>query len=271
MVVLPAGSVSMGPPRSTPWSDHIYGPQRTVSIEYRLAVSKFPITVGEYRIFSKETMRSPAQRCRAYFDVELSRWVGSTAKNWEDPGFFQAEDHPVTCVSWYDAKAYVKWLNEKTGLNGGQSPYRLLSQPEWEYAARGGTTTNYSWGVSDVRTYANFGSDVCCSGLVSGKDYWEHTSPVGMFPSNNFGVHDMHGNVWEWLQDCDHPFDMGMHFEMEWPTDGSAFDHDECYYRAARGGSWLNMPESIDSSAFISLAPISAENGIGFRVARTIR
>ena len=115
--------------------------------------------------------------------------------SWRKLGFAQNDDHPVVCVTWQDAQDYVHWLGQRTGHK-----YRLLSEAEWEYAARGGTTTAYPWGSSATHEYANYGAAECCSGVASGRDRWLQTSPVGSFPPNAFGLHDMHGNVLQWVQ-----------------------------------------------------------------------
>ena len=129
-------------------------------------------------------------------------------------------------VSWDDAQAYVAWLSKETG-----QPYRLLSEAEWEYAARAGTTTRYSWG-DDPPTpeQANFGRNV-------GK-----TTEVGTYPPNPWGLHDMHGNVWEWVEDCWNESYQGA------PSDGSAWTSGDCSRRVLRGGSWVNDPEYLRSA-----------------------
>jgi formylglycine-generating enzyme required for sulfatase activity len=127
---------------------------------------------------------------------------------------------PVINVSWDDAQAYVAWLSKKTG-----QPYRLPSEAEWEYAARAGTTSRYWWG-NDVPTskQANFG------------DHVNKTSKVGSYPANPWGLHDMNGNVWEWVEDCWNESYEGA------PNDGSAWPSGDCGRRVRRGGSWNVHP-----------------------------
>ena len=110
---------------------------------------------------------------------------------------------PLIYVSWDQAKAYVAWLSRMTG-----KPYRLLTEAEWEYAARGVTSADapqppYPWGDKASHEYANYGTDLCCQGKTEGRDKWLYTAPVGQFPANAFGLHDMHGNVFEWVEDAD--------------------------------------------------------------------
>ena len=162
--------------------------------------------------------------------------------SWSHLGFMQDDNHPAVCVSWYDAQDYVgRWLSERTGHH-----YRLLTEAEWEYAARAGTTTPFPWGAIASHEQANYGADECCSGFVSGRDQWINTSPVGSFPANAFGLHDMNGNAMQWVQDC-----LSVSYE-DHPIDGTAYVKDvvmeltgdlaplsgttTCTYRILRGG-----------------------------------
>ena len=157
---------------------------------------------------------------------------------------------PVINVSWKDAKAYVEWLSEKTG-----KPYRLLSEAEWEYAARAGTTTRYWWGNAITRKNANSGG------------YLGKTAKVGSYPPNAWGLFDMHGNVWEWGEDCIYNSYLGA------PNDGSAWNIGGCSGgRVARGGSWGDDPWAVRSAVRGSTGPSTDRRGKfeGFRVAKTI-
>ena len=180
--------------------------------------------------------------------------------SWRNAGFSQSDDHPVVCISWNDAQAYIRWLN---GMVAG-SPYRLLTEAEWEYAARGQTTTDYWWGDSPSREYANYGMDECCQGAMSGPDVWLNTAPAGRFPANPFGLHDMHGNVYEWVEDCYRDSYAGA------PSDGSAVSVDGCRKRVRRGGAWYDIPDYVRST-HRSRADASERSFYGgFRVARTL-
>ncbi len=139
-------------------------------------------------------------------------------------------NRPVINVSWYDIQSFIFWLNNKTG--GG---YRLPTESEWEYAARAGSTTEYSWGNSIGHNRANCSYD--CG------DRWERAAPVGSFAANAWGLHDMHGNVWEWVQGCSIDSYVGA------PTDGSAWTKGSCRStRVVRGGSWVTGPRYLRSA-----------------------
>ncbi|CAA6800368.1 MAG: Formylglycine-generating enzyme, required for sulfatase activity, contains SUMF1/FGE domain [uncultured Thiotrichaceae bacterium] len=166
-------------------------------------------------------------------------------------------DRPAINVSWEDAQAYVWWLSQKTGQQ-----CRLPSEAEWEYAARAGTETAYHWGDTASHEFANYGKDECCDGLVEGKDQWLNTAPVGQFKANAFGLHDMSGNVFEWVQDCYHD-----NYQQA-PNDGSAQEVrcDEDRIRVLRGGSWLHGPVFLRSAGRVRNYPVFRINDVGFRL-----
>ena len=158
---------------------------------------------------------------------------------------------PVINVSWDDAREYAAWLSAETGAE-----YRLPSESEWEYAARAGTTTKYSWGDEIGRNRANCGN--ACG------DQWDYTAPAGSFRANRFGLYDMHGNVWEWVADCWNGSYAGA------PADGGAWLSGSCDGRVLRGGSWLIIP-GILRAAYRSSDTSGNRYGVnGFRVARTL-
>ena len=146
----------------------------------------------------------------------------------------------------------MRWLSGETGKE-----YRLLSESEWEYAARGGTRTRYWWGDAIGRNRAN------CRGCGSRWDD-EKTSPVGSFSANPFGLYDVHGNVWEWVEDCWNGSYRGA------PTDGSAWESGDCARRELRGGSWFNDPQNLRSADRYGDTARDRLIGVGFRVARTL-
>ncbi|MCY3980922.1 MAG: SUMF1/EgtB/PvdO family nonheme iron enzyme [Alphaproteobacteria bacterium] len=153
---------------------------------------------------------------------------------------------PVVHVSWLDARAYVEWLSRRTGRD-----YRLLTEAEWEYTARADTAGPYHTGNRIDPDQANYGGG--------------GTVPVGSYPPNAFGLHDMHGNVWEWVEDCWNPSHAGA------PTDGAVRLSGDCNWRVLRGGSWLNGPQSVRSAArFRTSSEERAYYVIGFRVALTL-
>ena len=139
-------------------------------------------------------------------------------------------NQPVINVSWDDVRAFIFWISMKTG-----EVYRLPTEAEWEYAVRAGSRTKYSWGNSIGRNRAN------CDGCGSLWDGYR-TAPVGSFPANAWGLHDMHGNVWEWVQDCWNDSYEGA------PTDGRAWRNGECGRRVLRGGSWYNSAGLLRSA-----------------------
>ena len=181
-------------------------------------------------------------------------------------GFPQTDRDPAVCVNWADARAYVAWLSEKTGKS-----YRLLSESEWEYAARGGTRTSRHWGesASGQCGYAN-GADRTAKGRYSGwtvaecDDGHVWTAPVGTFKANGFGLHDVLGNVWEWVEDCWNDSYSGA------PSDGSAWESGNCGRRVLRGGSWVNQPRNLRSAYRLRLVTGLRLSDTGFRVARTL-
>ena len=162
---------------------------------------------------------------------------------------------PVTAVSRHDAQGFIGWLNKKEGTQA----YRLPSEAEWEYAARAGTTTRYSWGDAIGRNRAN------CDGCGSRWDN-KRPAPVGSFEPNAFGLYDMHGNVWEWVADCWHNNYKGA------PTDGSAWTSGcgSDVRAVVRGGSWLNGPRFLRSAYRGWYAPSSRDNNIGFRLVQDL-
>ena len=159
---------------------------------------------------------------------------------------------PVINVAWDDARRYAAWLSKMT-----DKPYRLLSDAEWEYAARAGSNKRYSWGDEIGKGNAN------CSDCGSEWDATQ-TAPVGSFAANQFGLHDMHGNVWEWVEDCLHRSYEGA------PADGSAWiAGGECSLRVIRGGSWHYDPDGARSASRRGMS-ISPFDDVGFRVGRTL-
>src|SRR5262249_3313062 len=154
---------------------------------------------------------------------------------------------------------YLPWLSRKSGKT-----YRLLTEAEWEYSARGVTSVSapsrtYWWGDSASHEYANYGKEQCCDGLQQGRDQWINTAPVGQFLANPFGLHDLHGNVWEWVQDC-----WNEHYSGA-PADGSAWTAGDCGRRPLRGGAWINAARHLRSAYRYGFAPDFKDNGIGFR------
>jgi formylglycine-generating enzyme required for sulfatase activity len=276
MVVIPPGSFQMGSPASEAGREPDEGPVREVRIGYTLAVGKFEVTRREFARFTSATgYRTEAERnvgaqgCGGWNGSKLG-WVSGSS--WRNPGFDQGEDHPVVCVSWNDAQAYLKWLNDSAPGRG----YRLLSEAEWEYAARAGRgSTRFPWGddpdASEQCIWDNGGDRTANTQIywitwqvTTCSDGYAHTSPAGRFRANAFGLHDMHGNVSEWAQDIWH------HNYEGAPTDGSAgASGGDPTLRVLRGGSWDGMPQDLRSANRSGLSLDFRYIGTGFRIART--
>ncbi|MGD9981181.1 MAG: SUMF1/EgtB/PvdO family nonheme iron enzyme [Hyphomonadaceae bacterium] len=243
LVVIPAGAFTLGT-HFPELADHA---RLRIGFTRDFAVGRFEVTNDQYAAFVRATGRTTDDYC--------SNSLGPAATT----PFEQAGNHPVVCVSWDDAQAYVQWLNTQTP--GG---YRLLSLTEWEYAARAGGLGAYPWGDSASHEAANYGADACCEGLASGRDQWVNTSPVGMFGANAFGLYDMAGNAWEWTQEC---FGYDLYSVT---VDGSARDYPDCQWRMARGGGWESDPEKLNFSGYDQFPPSMRLDNLGFRVARTL-
>ena len=251
MVAVPAGRFTMGSPSSEEgrWDDE--GPQREVTIGAKFAVGVHEVTRGEFARFVSATGRSTGDSCRTYEDGE---WETRSGRSWRSPGFSQSDTHPVVCVSWDDAQAYASWLSRETG-----EEYRLLSEAEWEYVARAGTTTRYWWGNGIGSNRANCWGDLC-------GDSHARMAPVGSFGANGFGLRDVHGNVWEWVEDCWH----GSYDDA--PSNGDAWlksGGGNCSGRVVRGGSWYYGPKDLRAAHRLRVVTWVRSYEIGFRVART--
>ena len=262
MVVVPAGRFEMGSPESESGRVDDEGPVHEVAISRPFAVGVHEVTRGEFARFVSATGRSMGNACWGY-DRE---WKERSGRHWKSPGFRQADDHPVVCVSWEDAQAYVWWLSRETG-----EEYRLLSESEWEYVARAGTTTARYWGEGESGQcrYAN-GADRTAKRHIRGwkvadcDDGHYQTAPVGSFHANGYKLHDVLGNVWEWTEDCWNESYDGA------PRDGSAWTSGECGLRVLRGGSWGILPGFL-RSAFRGRDTTGVRgSGAGLRVARTL-
>ena len=235
MVVVPAGTFTMGSPASEEGRRDDEGPQHSVTIPAPLAVGVYEVTFAEWDACVR------AGGCGGYAPGDDGLGRGS---------------RPVIRVSWDDAQAYVSWLSQQTSAR-----YRLLSEPEWEYVARAGSRTARYWGESESGQcrYANGDDDdVSCS------DGYEYTAPVGSFAPNAFGLYDVLGNVYEWTQDCWNGSYAGA------PADGSAWQSGDCGRRVLRGGSWALFPGILRSALRYRDATVIRGIYFGFRVARTL-
>ena len=238
MVVVPAGSYLMGSPRSEPGRHRDEGPLHRVRIAQPLAVGVYEVTFAEW------------DAC-----------VRDGGCDWYPPdqGWGRGR-RPVIHVSWEDAQQYAAWLSGRTGER-----YRLLSEAEWEYVARAGTTTPFHTGKTISTEVANYNGELTYGGGTSGV-YRGQTVPVGSFPANDFGLRDVHGNVSEWVDDCWHGSYDGA------PSDGRARGSARCSWRVVRGGAWFHDPRLLRSAyRILNFTDNRSSRTIGFRVARTLR
>jgi formylglycine-generating enzyme required for sulfatase activity len=262
MVVIPPGSFKMGSPDGEP--DRPEDPIRDIHIGYSFAVGRTSVTNAQFGDFVAATGYKTQKGCGV---IGAGGFRVVAEADWRDPGYGRPPkpDEPVVCVSWRDAKAYAAWLTKITGMH-----YRLLSEAEWEYAAKAGSTTKFPWGNSpeDACKYANlydksavvlkmpYAAPNCSDGFVE-------VAPVASFPPNRFGLYDMTGNTWQWVEDC------YLYQYPEWPVDGSAIEvYSACPLRSIRGGSWGTRVDRLRPS-WRGRDPETRMNILfGFRVAR---
>jgi formylglycine-generating enzyme required for sulfatase activity len=232
-------------------------PLHPVTISRPFALGVFPVTKDEFTAFVHATGYSVGKKC--YSDPGIDG--KPQLVTWQMPGFSQSGRDPVVCIGWNDAKAYVRWLNQKVAepaAAAGDGPYRLPSESEWEYAARAGTKTARWWGDSIGIAMAN------CSNCGNRPGYAGRTTPVGLFPPNPFGLYDMLGNVLEFLADCKHDNYVGA------PADESPWTEARCDVAAARGGSWSHDSWTVRAAARFGITNPFNTYGVGFRVAKTL-
>ena len=268
MVSLPGGDFMMGTPADDPEGGKNERPQRAVRVR-PFALGKTEVTVAQWREFARisgyKTLAERnvgAQGCFSWAPEDA--WVWREGRSWQDPGWAQKDSEPVVCISWADAQAYVRWLALHSGVEG----WRLPTEAEWEYAARAGSTGRRPWGDDEVSCVFANGTDTTIgprgriwSDRPFCKDGYFFAAPVGNYRANAWGLHDMLGNVWEWVQDCFLPY-------TDAPGDG-AHETENCKARVLRGGAW-DEPLSVLRSAerFYQAAGFRSGN-VGLRVARS--
>ena len=223
MVVIPAGRFRMGDLSGAGLDGE--KPAHEVVIARPFAMSKYEVTFADYDQFT--------------YPHKVDDWGWGRGRR------------PVINVSWDDANEYAAWLSAQTGKR-----YRLATEAEWEYAARAGSTTKYSWGNDIGQNRANCGEE--CG------DRWDYTSPAGSFSANAWGLHDMHGNVYEWVQDCRNNSYVGA------PTDGSAWTSGDCGQRVGRGGAWYDAPGALRSAYRLWHTRSRRSIDLGFRLAQDL-
>jgi formylglycine-generating enzyme required for sulfatase activity len=258
MVVVPAGRITMGSPNDEPQRESLTKGsenQLSVTIAKPFGLGRFGVTRGEFAAFAVAT----GHETGGCFIYTGSEWKQQPDKSWRSPGFTQTDRHPVVCVNWHDAKAYVAWLASATGKS-----YRLMSETEREYATRAGTTTPFWWGPAITPAQANYNSTA--AGPYSGSlgEWRKAPLPVDSFAANPWGLYNVHGNVWEWTEDCANDSNTGN------PTDGHARATGDCTRRVLRGGSWFNSPQMLRSAVRVWNYPDFRSIDTGFRVARML-
>jgi len=257
MVVLPAGDYLMGSPpdEAERRANEI---QRRIRFARPFALSATPVTWNQWEACARDAWCEAAE-----IDMALKLNPDNTPnENYHDYG---RGTRPAVGMSWYDAQRFVGWLNWKTGEDDA---YRMPSEAEWEYGARAGTTTAFPWGEELDYNYGNFGQrDTGLAGWAEGRDTWvDETSPVASFPPNAWGLFDMHGNIFEWVQDC---------YEEDFahaPVDGNANTEGNCANRVFRAGTFTSNPYMQRSARRGAPYPATARgrNYLGFRVAKTL-
>jgi formylglycine-generating enzyme required for sulfatase activity len=258
MIVLPPGQFVQGSGTDASETEPFETPQHSVTIAHAFAASQHEVTVGEFAEFVKAAPRE-LSGCSAYDGA----WTLNAQVSWKNAVEGQTALHPVSCVSWEDARAYADWLSQRT-----HQKYRLPSASEWEYAARAGVPAARPWAdaatacaeanVADqtaLQRYPGWSAYPCM-------DTYVQTAPVGSFAANAFGLHDMLGNVFEWVEDCWYDDYRGA------PVDGSARSGGECTQRETRGGSWFTTPAYVRVSYRNRFEPNYRATSVGFRVVR---
>ncbi len=263
MVVIHSGSFDMGSTDNEDGRSKDEGPVHRVKIA-NFAIGKYEVTRGQFAAFVKATKYITGDKCQTLVKGNFEEHKG----DWRAPGYPQENIHPVVCINWDDATAYAKWLSHKSGKK-----YRLPTESEWEYAARGRTTTAHYWGnnPADACQYAN-GADKTAQAKIQGAQSWlihdctdgyVYTAPVGKFKPNAFGLYDMLGNVWEWTADNYHDA------YTDAPSEGSAWQGNGVR-RVLRGGSWNNSPKNLRAATRYASEHEVRFSSFGFRLARQL-
>ena len=256
MVVVPAGSFTMG----TPPDEEVANARERedmvrVSIAKPFGVGRLAVTRSEFAAFVAATGHKTDGGC---YRFDGSRWKREADRNWRSPGFTQDDRHPAVCVSWNDAKAYAAWLSSLTGKS-----YRLLSEAEREYVTRAGSTTPFWWGTAISTDQANYDGNITYAGGAKG-EWRKGTVPADSFTANPWGLSNVHGNIWEWTEDCWNEKNAGN------PGDGTARTTGDCGLRVQRGAGLNNYPHTLRSARRERDPPGNRDSAFGFRIARTL-
>ena len=271
LVLIRAGTFIMGSPEISPLDKRLRRtnaeqPLHEVTIRSDFYLGAFEVTRGQFAAFAADTgYKTEAERDGWAFAWDGRKWDKVEGASWRSVGFDQTDDHPVLCVSWADAVVFCDWLTRK-----GRHPVRLPTETEWEYGCRAGSTAAFCWG-DDPKD----GKGCCNAADETGRkkyrawraapwdDGYVFTAPVGTFRANRFGLHDMHGNVWEWCSDN----------VAEPGAGGAAYGggkrEGRAVHRVIRGGSWMSTPGRCRSAFRAVIPPVGegCDNIVGFRVA----
>ncbi len=271
LVRIEPGEFQMGSPDSDRDAEADEKPPHQVRITRPFYLGKYEVTIGQFRRFvddsGYQTEAEKDGKGGRGWNEAANRFEQAPRYTWREAGFEQTDLHPVVNVSWNDAVAFAKWVSQKEGKT-----YRLPTEAEWEYACRAGTTTRYSCG-DDPEGLAEVGNVADATArekypernAIAARDGFVYTSPVGRYRSNAWGLHDMHGNVWEWCWDW-----CGEDFYKASRVDDPAGPL-EAAYRVIRGGSWDHDPRHCRSAYRFSPAPDFRASNLGFRLARPER
>ena len=271
LVVIPTGTFEMGSPTSERDRKTNESPQREVAIAIAFAMSQSEVTVAEFRAFVEATGYRPSSEIRSgstVYDEKSGSMADRSGVTWQQDyvGRRAADDLPVVHVSWDDANAYALWMAAQTGKS-----YRLPSEAEFEYVLRGGSQERYPWGDREpMRVVGNVTGDGDRSAskrnwVNAFRDYSDGhwgPAPVRSFEPNSFGVHDIVGNVSEWVEDCWHDS------YQRAPRDARAWVNPGCSRRVIRGSGWSSAPDQVRSAFRINAEPSSTSARVGFRVVR---
>jgi formylglycine-generating enzyme required for sulfatase activity len=255
MVVVPEGEYMMGSSEDERERYSNEGPQHRVKIVRRFAVAKLKVTRDEFETFVNETSYSAGERC---FTMEDGKAEERSERSFRNPGFDQDGKHPVVCINWDDANAYVTWLSKKTG-----KLYRLLSESEWEYVARAGTKTPFWWGSSISTDQANYDGNSTYGSSGKGQ-YRQKTVPADMFKANPWGLFQVAGNAFEWVEDC-----WNETYQYA-PSDDWVRLAGNCSRHVRRGGAWNIIARMLRSAYRESRPAVTRGSNMGMRVARTL-
>ncbi|MBP6279469.1 MAG: SUMF1/EgtB/PvdO family nonheme iron enzyme [Rhodocyclaceae bacterium] len=262
LVTVQGGEFTMGSGKEDKLREPDEEPAHRVTVSGSLDVGKYEVTRGQYAEFAKETKREHKGGCNSTLGGRFNK---NPRALWSNPGFAQKDDEPVVCVNWDDAQAYVAWLSKKTG-----KVYRLLSEAEWEFVARAGTTGRRYWPETDEAAACKFASvaDISFKRVSLGMpifpcdDNFAYTAPVGRFPPNALGLYDLLGNVSEWIEDCwNGDYTSG-------PTTGAARASGSCTERGFRGGAWNGKPATLRAAYRDRESTEERHDNLGFRVVR---